>query len=186
MSDNKIKVIFIDIDGVLSPFGEEKYSYKEGEFPYAVKFSQKCVDNLNKLLEKSGAKLVIHSDWGKQMKLVNIITIFATHGIKGPYALPKDVGKDDDIKNIFSDASKLYDIAITEKKFSSNKSHEIGFWLSDYEQFVESYVIIDDKEIYPDYDAFADRNSRTVKPDSQVGLTEKDVEKALSILNEKL
>jgi hypothetical protein len=50
-----MKVIFIDFDGVLAPYGQ---NYQAG------KFSKSCVDSLNKVLEAvPDAKLVVSSTW---------------------------------------------------------------------------------------------------------------------------
>jgi len=65
--DIKLKIIFLDIDGVLytntyftflKVFERQKTSDK-----YGFLFDAKCVKNLNEIVEKTGAKIVVSSSW---------------------------------------------------------------------------------------------------------------------------
>lgn len=66
MTNNKI--IFLDIDGVLAPYRRSnEYNYCCGHFinePYGIlRFDTECVNNLNSLIVRSGAKIVVSSSW---------------------------------------------------------------------------------------------------------------------------
>ena len=80
-----MKVIFLDIDGVLnhenfyeSRFNTEIYPNGFGTYPLC-EFCPESVDNLNKILEETGAKIVISSSWRFNE---NIDTILSVVGVK--------------------------------------------------------------------------------------------------------
>lgn len=184
----KFKVVFLDIDGVLNNFLSHKEKDSTGHFPYDVKINHEKVALLNKLLSTTKAKIVLSTRWVSRIGLQETITILASHGITGPYVMPNDVGEEDVVKPmdwLDSDAKgKFYGVLATPKKMSSEKCHEIGFWLYDYSKYVESYVILDDDLIYSS--SKEDRASRQVQTNPEKGLTEEDIKKAINILNIKL
>lgn len=172
-------VIFLDIDGVLSPITNS--SNQESHFGYQVQFSPKAVANLKSLLEKSQAKIVLSSRWVGRIGFQATVLALATHGITGPYVLPEDVGEKEkvypsDWMNKESNG-KFYGVCVTPKKFTSEKGHEISMWLSDYSSKIKGYVVLDD-------DAIFFQEDYQVQTDGDIGLTEKNVEEALKILNQ--
>jgi histidinol phosphatase-like enzyme len=54
----KIKVIFLDLDGVLNVYCEDRDEF-------GCTFHSNFVDNLKRIIEKTGAKIVISSSWRK-------------------------------------------------------------------------------------------------------------------------
>jgi hypothetical protein len=65
-----MKVIFLDIDGVLNLFWKPKWD-------------KKCVKNLNLILEYTKAKIVIISTWKNHKTLEELKIIFNKQGIIG-------------------------------------------------------------------------------------------------------
>ena len=190
MKKEKLKIVFFDIDGVVRPYekedknGNKKYPYNDKRrFPANMLMDRNCIARVNKILEETGAKLVISSNWGRNLRIQTVMVALASNGLNGPYVLPEDVGEEEKVINLYRDEDKLHGVSFTPKRMSSEKCHEIGFWLNDYEEYIESYVIIDDSVIYPDYEDFRERIDRQVTPDKYLGLQDVDVEKAIEILN---
>ena len=73
---SKIKVIFLDIDGVLATEttlkAEKHLCYNERAYP----FDKKSVKALNQVLEKRNPEIVITSDWRRAFDLFEIDKIF--------------------------------------------------------------------------------------------------------------
>lgn len=174
-----MKVIFLDIDGVLSPHNNCKP--QNDHFPYHVEFSPTAVANLKTILEKTGAKLVLSTRWVNRLGFSNTALVLASHGIAGPYVVGQDVSTD---KNehvtpgdwLSDKGHKFYGVSVPPKKMSSDKCHEISFWLSDYHDKIDGYCVLDD-------DRISGQEDYQVQTDGDIGLTEKDVEKVISVLN---
>jgi len=77
-----MKIIFLDIDGVLA-LG--KIKRKETKWGNIYRFDGKAVKLFNELLDKTGAEIVLSSDWKKNHSLQDMREIFEWNGInKGP------------------------------------------------------------------------------------------------------
>lgn len=174
-----MKVIFLDIDGVLSP--HSKFAPDSAHFPYHVAFSPIAVQNLKNILEKTGAKLVLSTRWVDRLGFTSTALVLASHSITGPYVIGQDVSKN---KNdavspcdwLSDKGGKFWGVTIPPKKMSSDKCHEISFWLSDYSDKIKGYCVIDD-------DFIAGQEDYQVQTDGEVGITEKDAEKIIEMLN---
>jgi len=133
-----MKVILLDIDGVLITAGN-------------YEFSKAACKNLNLLLNKEPElRVVVSSSWRKG-GLKQIKLILNNNGI---------------------DQNKIIDITGNER---GERGVQVRAWL-DRNPEVTNYVCIDD-----DTD-FSGMMDHLVKTNSFVGLTEKDIEKALDIL----
>ena len=138
-----MKIIMLDFDGVVDAFNE----------PQSLRcLSKKCVANLNILLERSGASIVVTSTWRILHPLADLRQILVNAGFRFPERI----------------------IGITPRGYGA-RGYEIWRWLTDHPG-VEEFVILDDDS---DMEPFMDRLVRT---DSDTGLTDLDVEKALKIL----
>lgn len=67
-------IIFLDIDGVLAPAGKS--------LPRNT-LDKDLVQNLNELLQETGAKVVISSTWRKTLDIAELEAIFKAHGFTG-------------------------------------------------------------------------------------------------------
>lgn len=77
-----MKIIFLDIDGVLALGLIKRRVTKWGNI---YRFDRKAVKLFNELLSETGAEIVLSSDWKKQHSLEDMREIFKWNGIiKGP------------------------------------------------------------------------------------------------------
>ena len=112
-----MKVIFLDIDGVLGT--NESYERLGGGDK--VPFHREAVRNLNRLVEATGAKVVISSAW------------------------PTDTAED--LRDLFAEQGACCDIIGTTPVIADGnwfRWKEIMEWLRETDIQVESFVIIDD------------------------------------------
>ena len=150
---NKVKIIFLDIDGVL------KRVQDKGINPIFVA-------NIKELIEKTGAKIVISSDW--RYNGMDFIKKY----------LP-------DIKEHIIDLTPSFDIkksedVILDLYVAVPRGFEIREWMNNYisrEHYVSNYVIIDDSQ-----DMLYGQRDNYVQIDQTKGFDKKCLEKALSIL----
>lgn len=173
------KYLFLDIDGVLNH--DEWYSTNEckklGSNWKKSSFDPICVERVNKILEKTGAKLVISSSW---RSMSDLDKIFDSVG------LPTDF-------YVTPYASIIYGLdplRIHEDNKLSWRGSEIKYWLNKHDPKA-NYAIIDD-----DADMLEDQLNNFVQtcgdkiysPDLYFinegsGLTEKVMNKVIEILN---
>jgi hypothetical protein len=73
-----MKVIFLDIDGVLVTYGYDAAYYNGTDMP----FHRPCVECINILIARTGCKIVISSAWRLTQRL-SLPTIFREEGIIG-------------------------------------------------------------------------------------------------------
>jgi len=151
----KIKVIFLDIDGVL-------------RLVTGNSFDKKCVDNINKLVKETGAKIVISSTW-RRNGLEAVKEFLEKYEIEGIF----------DMTPIFN-VLKVYPTEDWNNQFKPPRGMEIREWLRNYtnmDRYVESYVIIDDSE-----DMLLNQLSHYVKVEQTKGFDNKCLKKAIEIL----
>ncbi len=167
-----MKLIFLDIDGV---FNSEKYYKQRKDFtPWdeSKEFDPECVNNFNRIIGQTGAKIVVSSCW-RRGNLNYLQTLFQIVGIYGEVTgeTPKlwgdnfgSVPRGCEIKKCLADTFNypLYDYA--------KKNGEITE--------VETYCIIDD-----DSDMLYNQRDNFIHTNGLVGLTENDCIKAIEILN---
>ena len=155
-----MKVIFLDIDGVLN-------LYCESRDEYGCCFHSHLVDNLRRLIDKTGAKIVISSTW-RFSGLVIMKEMWEKRNLPG------------EVVGITPNFMIHYGTTLCRGK-------EISAYLEENPE-IESYVILDD-----DTDMEEHQMSRFVKTsgnsdhedcvDVGYGLTKICTEKAIEILN---
>lgn len=161
-----MKIIFLDIDGVLN--GEYTNIYKKEDFDLDCKKAQL----LKTLVRKTGAKIVLSSSWKRgwenTLRRKRLLSFFAKNGLKLYDVTPSLSG--DDYEIIY--AGK----AIYEKDFSRGK--EIKAYLNTHN--ISNYVIFDDI-----IDLGEDLKEHLVVTKFYYGngISKKDIKKALKILN---
>lgn len=157
-----MKVIFLDIDGVLVTY-KEIHSRSRDIVNGMHIFNKACVDRLNKLVEDSGAELVLSSSWR-----VFGLEAFNEHASnQGILKLPIDITPSLDSKT----ESGIY--------IAKQRGHEIKAWLDKYPD-VTHYAILDDNT---DMDTVRD-NFVFVKDGMSTGLQDHHVEKVLKLLED--
>ena len=152
-----MKVIFLDIDGVLNSVESETWEYKwRGEIAYLYSMCPDLVENLNHILKATDAQIVLSSTWRKKYDtLEGLQGLLDKHGIQGTCAGRTGV-------------------------LWTKRGFEIKQWIDMFsvKRNVESYVILDDDlDMYPVF-------HRHMWIDNEVGLTCVDVERAIKMLNE--
>jgi hypothetical protein len=132
----KIKVIFLDIDGVLATNKEyatnrtkfrEKYSWaKELRVPYG--WNKGCVEVFNEILDVTNADIVISSDWRFHWDLDELDKIFKANGVK---------------------KSPIFGTIKNKRKMSSDLEDDRVYQISEWVKFnkPEKWVAIDDMNL---------------------------------------
>ena len=158
-----MKVIFLDIDGVLVTRNSIKYQYLNFPDEPNIRFSKKAVKNLNKLVRLTKAKIVISSTWRLFHSFEKLQNIFEEQKIEGEIISTTSVEK----------ATVEEDIP---------RGQKIADWLEQYPK-VKQYVIIDD-DVQADCIQFHPYNC--VETSYKRGFAPEDrFNEALAILNEK-
>ncbi len=119
-----MKVIFLDIDGVLVTRNSIKYQLDKFPNDTGIRFCKNAVKNLNKLTRLTKAKIVISSTWRLFHSLENLQSILKKQGIKGKIISTTSIDR----------APVEIDIP---------RGQKIADWLVKHPE-VERYVIIDD------------------------------------------
>ncbi len=146
-----MRVVFLDIDGVLNQL---ESCFPQGQ--HAIEAN--LVARLNGLIERSGAALVISSDW----------RLF--HGWPGCGEILRECGVVAEILGVTPQIEDERD----EIGWHA-RGREVRAWLDEHPG-VDSFVIVDDHEPFPGLEA------RFVQTDANWGLQPADVGRALAIL----
>lgn len=122
-----MKVIFLDIDGVL----------KEEEEDYRAEFKDECFERLKKIVDATDAEIILSSSW--RIDYWNFVE--------------NDCKTDDkDILDLYNHFEK-YGLKVsgrtdyTERSGPESRPYEIRKWLAD-KRDVENFCIIDDDDFY--------------------------------------
>lgn len=188
-----MKIIFLDIDGVLNGWDFSEYvkyniwniipSKKIKDFirskSHYTDVDKRRVKRLGKICKKTGAKVVLSSSWRNGL---------LHHTGKRHYDLDRN--------KLFWDLMDKYHIEVIGKTprldTSSKREDEIMAWLSEHKYEIENYVILDDEDA--DLQMFADNHLvKTSHKDYEgyiacsemkwSGLANKHIKQAIQILN---
>ena len=175
-----MKVLFLDIDGVLNSenwFAYRIYCVKNNMVNILMNFvdtddrnikhkltmlDDRAIANLNRIIEETGCKVVLSSSWRSSIESENIFTqnLLKLKGFK----------------------YEFYDVTprLWFSDFNIRRGEEIKFWLDKESEKheIESFVILDD-----DSDMLPEQMNNFIHVDGQVGLTDRDVLTAIEILN---
>lgn len=158
-----MKIVFLDFDGVLNNFGDGFDDRVAGSSTLAREHLDPTnVGNLNDLIARTGAKVVVSSSWRILDPIEELIRILRHHGFNG-----EAIGV----------TPRLHRTPEGEPRY---RGHEIQAWIDDQEEKPLSFVILDDSS------DMAHLMERLVKTNNQLGLTPADVERAIEILNKDL
>ena len=159
-----MKIIFLDIDGVLATHKEfmmnrTKFQTKHPEakeirIPYP--FNQGCVKVFNEILDETNAVIVLSSDWRFHWDLNDLDKIFKFNGIK---------------KSPIAITSKI------KRKLSSDLEDDRSFQIKKYvdEILPDSWVAIDDLNLSSLGDNFI--RTKDMEGLKQTGIKEKIIKK---------
>jgi hypothetical protein len=163
----KIKVIFLDIDGVLNviPIGHDEFGGI---------FHTKFVDNLKRIIDETGAKIVISSTW-RFGGLQRMKDMWKFRELPG------------EVIDITIDCYELIKEGRFEYYDEVERGHEIQEWIDTHPN-IENYVILDDdNDFLPNQRGNFVRTSNNINHpdcvDIGYGLTKECTNKAIRILN---
>ena len=147
-----MKILFLDIDGVLLPLPSD------GHFEAELKPSAEAVNNLNLLVQITGAHIVVTSHWRNGRTIKQLETLLENWGVKwGVFGKTKDSIGDED------------------------RGYDIQYWLVNSREVIDAFVVIDDDRT--DLELFADK---MVSPKPDKGLQFHDVSEAVRILEKSI
>ena len=127
-----MKIIFLDIDGVLNTSETfiKRKQYWELTGVWTLEIDEFRVEYLKRIIDETGAKVVLSSTWKKDFENIDgkIIPIHE---------------KGEELQNILRKHSiEIYDIL--KKGYSLSREDLITIWLNEHPD-VESFIIIDDE-----------------------------------------
>ena len=167
--DSNVDVILLDIDGVLLPFGDEQ----KIEASCSGLFPDRTLAALSKILELTGAVVVLSSTWRVRSDFRHdILTALRVYGERfgGP----------------LEGISTFYDL--TNVNNHSERQWELQDWLIANQQKVRSWVALDDEELLEGETNEKYRSlflGHVVKTMSSIGLTMKDAQTAIKLLKQQ-
>lgn len=158
-----MKIVFLDFDGVIvrgdGDYLKQEESVHDVGSPewYAEVFDPTCMENLNRIVAKTGAKVVISSAWRGGRSILDLRKILTAAGFKGEV-----IGK------------------TRNGKRGEEREEQIADWINDgnnlYDLDIENFVIIDDDNDMPSFPL------SFVKTKWEKGLTVMDTAQAIRIL----
>ena len=154
-----MKVIFLDFDGVMDTgyyFAALIREHKPRFDSYGMVFDPYCIENLRKIIDKTGAKIVVSSTWKDSMYSEEILEMWHNRNLPG----------------IVIGTTPTYD--------NKARGYEIDTWLDECDEECQ-YVIIDDLEAYN----FTERQlPHLLVVNQYIGLDDLTAERAILILNQ--
>lgn len=159
-----MKVIFLDIDGVLNYtnwYVSERYQNMQMDDNTEVDIDPECAKRIINICNETDAKIVITSDW--RLSWYGTILRLGRGGIPQDYILDKTPER---LWKMFSGA-----------KIDISRGAEIDDWLTLHPE-CKNYVIIDDRTDFKEY-----QKPNFIHINPMVGITDEDTNLAISILN---
>lgn len=133
-------------------------------------FDPMSVTNLKKIVDETGAEIVISSSW-KCIGLPMLQMMWKSRKLPGRIIdVTPDCMCDECMQNMDID----FDLIDP----GASRGYEIREWLSRHGKKVSHYAIIDDM-----YEMLPEQLSHLVMTDSEIGITDEDADKVIEILN---
>lgn len=163
------KVIFLDIDGVLNT--KWLYTQMDKNTPrdkYGYAFDPNAVANLKRIIDETGAEIVISSSW-KSFGLTELIDMWQERNLPGLIIgiTPNSVS-DELLLHADLDNMEIFHI----------RGEEIKEWLLRHGKEVSNYVIIDDVD-----NMLPEQQNHFVQTNPETGITEDIALLAIMTLN---
>lgn len=153
-----MKVIFLDIDGVLN-----SVAYDRERTPDQGNIDESRLPLLKRIVDESGAYIVLTSSWRKHWE--------------------REVSLCDTVGKELNDTFRKFQLQIADKTpliGAGQRALEIQRWLDAHEGQVECFVILDDI-----FAGWGSLQSHLIKTDARIGrgLEQNHVDRALGMLN---
>lgn len=160
-----MKILFLDIDGVLNSDASDKYfkdlgvpapkTFEELKKVSYTRFCPVALNNLRSIFKAvPEARVVFHSTWRRYFDLSELKEMFAYHGFK---------------KSLFKDCTLI-------KLSGGDKVHSINSYLSDNKKIVK-YAVVDDEDL-----SYGKVEGHFVQTNSTVGLTSANAQAIIDLL----
>jgi len=167
-TNSRKKIIFLDIDGVLNTkwwYTQMNRNTPKDKYGYA--FDPKAVANLRRIVEDTGADIVISSSW-KFMGLDKLRAMWNERELAGNVIDVTPNGMCDEV---------LLTADLDNMGVTRCRGNEIREWLMQHSD-VTHYVILDDMN-----DILQEQESHFIWIDPEVGITTENVEQTIMMLN---
>ena len=172
MSNEKIKVLFLDVDGVLN-------SNNNLFFDRVIEDDKLQI--LKSIVEQTNAKLVLSSNWRCDARsLSRLWTALENAGLTLYSMTPFGVKIDDMQKTPWKDVQR-YDEFIFEDEINNDRGAEIAWWIWCRREKIDKFAIVDDEDV--DIRKYFPNN--IVKTGFSTGLTLKDAAKIVKMLEDQ-
>lgn len=145
-----MRILFLDIDGVLNDPEFLLASLNDGTWEENV--DRRRVARVNRIVDETGARIVVCSDWRHLLPLRRLQEVLADRGLKS---------------RIFGRTPAIRD---------ADRGLECAAWIGCFKQQVTSFAVVDDR-----WD-FRPIRHRHVRTSAQLGLTQSDAERAIRLL----
>lgn len=156
-----MKILFLDVDGVLN--GHQKHRRS----PY-TKINRSCVGHLNRVLERTGCKIVLSSAWrymvlNGSMTLRGFDYMLRTHGLSGT-------------------SEVLVGSTVADEVIASREGQVLAWVRSQRERLLiqkpRRWAVVDDLPL-----EFGREAWRFVQTDGLKGMTRQDASRLIEVLN---
>lgn len=172
-----MKLIFLDIDGVLN---NHRLNKKSG----SNTLSRRCVREFNRIIEATGAKIVLSSAWryivlGGAMTPTGFEYMLRTHGVIANVTV-FGITKEDEVCSACM-RRKTHDEACPSCALLTTRGHQIQEFLDRTFPHPTAYLVLDDLEL-----GIAASGHPFIQTDGDRGLTREQADKAIEILSKSL
>lgn len=150
-----MKIIFLDIDGVLNTLLTGDYLADGFQFDHTNWGGQQCLA-LRKIIDQTNAKVVISSTWRKHIDLGFHETERWNHEFASAGIPAVCIGVTGNARNNF-------------------RGREVRDWLSEHPEVTEYVILDDESDFYPD--------QPRVRVNSETGLSDRDMAFAVALLS---
>ena len=157
-----MKVLFLDIDGVLNCEASRlmAHNQKAGDFATHRAWLDGAVEELKRIIKETGCQIVISSDW-RLCNVPNLQAAFKNEELPNWLGFTPELGKNN--------------------WHNMNRGREVAAWIAAAEaegDKVESFAIVDDNDWF-----MPDQQSRFVHTSDTQGMTKDDADDIIWILN---
>lgn len=173
------KIIFLDFDGVLTNNEYSARLYEEGKATsdkYGELFAPKAVELLNRIIDETGAKVVVSSSW-RYLGLAKLQKLWQERGLHGQVIDMTSLHAVDEF--ILENGLEWLENGLEGNEMSSPRSMEIEHWLRYRKDNIANYIILDDLPMP------STLQQHFVQVNPVYGLLNSQAEQAIKLLNSK-
>ena len=161
-----MKIIFLDVDGVLN------YEYCKARVGIYYGVEPENVKLLKKIVDATGAKIILTSSWRRE------ITVgMPLECQENPFAIEL-------MSKLKAEGLKIYDLVSADTN-DEHRAEQIKQRLAEYRhdgQQIDGWVVLDN-EMFPGYSDYIFSRHLILTNEYEKGLSEEDVQNAITILN---